>query len=276
MIELEQVSPLLFRFNYHGQRWYYTLDPVTLYPSVTTILDGVLPTSYIVKELIGKYGIEGFNKFMREKADYGTLFHIFCSHYFEFGEITDLQMENFAHDFGRVDFKANYLSLKKDMLSIAKFKEDYNVVPLVNEKPFHYNDGALRFAGTIDLIAEMDINKKRELAIIDFKSGRSGLYDSHGMQLGLYQILAGANGYSATNLINVAPKDWQKEPTYHFKNWKGNKQLDKIGHLIKLFLIDFEEPKEILVFDKTMNGSSAFSKVNIADYVSGFNKNYFN
>lgn len=276
MIELEQVSDLLFRFNYHGQRWYYTLDPVTLYPSVTTILDATTPTSYPVKQLIGQYGMDGFNKFMREKADYGTLFHIFCSHYFEYGEISDMQMEQMADKFGRVDFRANYISLKKDMLSIAKFKEDYDVVPLVNEKPMHYNDGKLRFAGTIDLIAEMTINKQRKKAIIDFKSGKNGFFESHGMQLGFYQLLAGANGHAAVNLINVSPKDWQKEPTYNFKNWKDHKCLDKIGHLIKLFLIDFEEPKEILVFDKTMEGSGAFSKVNIADYVSGFSKNYFN
>jgi len=276
MIQLEQVSELLFRFNYHGQRWYYTLDPVQLYPSVTTILDGTTPMSYALKELIGKYGIEGFNNFMREKADYGTLFHIFVSHYFKYNEITDMQMEQYADKFGRVDFVKNYVALKKDILSIMKFKEDYDVVPLVNEKPFHYNDGKLRFAGTIDLIAEMTINKQRKTAIIDFKSGKHGFFESHGMQLGFYQILARANGHNAVDLINVSPKDWQKEPTYNFKNWKDNKQLDKIQHLIKLFLIDFEEPKEILVFDKTMEGSSAFSKVNIAEYVSTFSKNYIN
>lgn len=276
MIELEQVSDNLFRFNYHGQRWYYTLDPVTLYPSVTTILDATTPTSYAVKELIGKFGMDGFHKFMREKADYGTLFHIFCSHYFEFGEISDMQMEAFAHDFGRVDFRANYISLKKDMLSIMKFKEDYDVTPIVNEKPMAYNDGNLKFAGTIDLIAEMTINKQRKLAIIDFKSGKHGFYESHGMQLGFYQILAGQNGHSAVDLINVSPKDWQKEPTYNFKNWGKDKALDKIKYLINLFLIDFEEPKEILVFENNLNSSHAYSKINIADYVSTFSKNFIN
>ena len=276
MIQLEKVSDNLFRFNYHGQRWYYTLEPVTLYPSVTTILDATTPTPYAVKELIGKYGMDGFHKFMREKADYGTLFHIFVSHYFNHKEITDMQMEAMAYDFGRVDFKANYLSLKKDMLSVIKFAEDYEVVPLVNEKPMHYNDGKLKFAGTIDLIAEMTINKQRKTAVIDFKSGKHGFFESHGMQLGFYQILAGMNGHISVDLINVGPKDWQKEPTYNFKNWGKDKCLNKIKHLINLFLIDFEEPKEILVFESNLDSSHAYSRINIAEYVSTFSKNFIN
>lgn len=141
-------------------------------------------------------------------------------------------------------FKHFRKELKKDILSFLQWIKDYKVRPLAIELMGCYP--RYKVGSAIDLVCTLEDRvegywgevyktdghrgqgykkgdpKKswktiRVLAIVDFKSGKKGFYNSHILQLYLYRrILEEQFGVVVDATYNFAPSDWRTKPAYKF------------------------------------------------------------
>lgn len=291
--------PTVYRFNQRNMRYYFTINDKSLvdfYPSVTTIIDNTTPTSFGLKKLLGDLGVKGFYQMMKEKAKYGTFLHILISDYLKSGNTKEERYFDLDEINGRItlfaeenniDFNISdwEWNIKKDLASLIQFIWDYDVEPIAIEMVGTYKDSKYKFAGAIDLICEMTIKEKgfwgetyksgtkkdepketyqerRVTALIDFKSGKSGFFPDHEIQLQMYKIMAEYSlGIKPEKLYNVAPKAWEKVPTYHIKDQTDSIHAKKIPFLLGAFNVEWEEPKALMLINGKINGNQNMDKV---------------
>jgi len=291
----------VYRFNQNGQRYYFTMinGEVTFAPSVTTIISNSTPMSYGLKKILADKGMEGFNDYMREKADYGTLMHILIADYLSSGNSHDNRHFNFdtieekIAQFVKeknIAYSTQYWQwqMKKDIASLIQFIIDYNVEPIAIELVGTWDNGEYRFAGAIDLLCLMNIREKgfwgevyksgerkgepkesyqerRVKAIVDFKSGKSGFFEDHEIQLHMYKMIAqDALGFNVEKVFNVAPKDWiGATPTYDVKDQTNSTAAQKIPFLLGQFYVDWREPKDLQIISGTTNGQGLSEAVKL-------------
>ncbi len=289
-----------------GEKFTNASGLVTFYPSVTTIIDKTMPTPYSIKKLIADLGMKGYYKMLREKASYGTLLHTLISDYlrsgntkkersFDFDTIKkriELYTEEQKLDFDTAGWE---WQIKKDLASLIQFIWDYNVDPISIEAVGFYKKDEHKYAGAVDLICEMDIEEKgffgevyksgekkgqpketkqirRTTAIVDFKSGKSGFFETHEIQLHMYkQMIQESLGIEAEKVFNVAPKDWHSAPTYSLKDQTDSTAAKKIPYLLNLFNLEWEEPKDFMRMSGKVNGTGAMDNLlkrqPAADYI---------
>jgi len=229
----------LYRLDSYGHRYYYRWqneEPV-FYTSVTTLIRNTLPTSpHLIKWMVAQ-GDKG-KEIAEERADYGTFLHIQCADLLMFGKYDldklSLKIEQFCKS-NKTDVREEWgQDLKKDILSFAQFIIDRQVKPIAIEIClYHPDDG---YAGAIDLVAEMDFNRKRITAIIDLKSGKKGFYESHEIQLGAYREMWQIHfpDKPIDKTFNWSPKDWRTTPSYNLKDQTDSKNISKLPHLVEL------------------------------------------
>lgn len=217
----------LYQLNTKGARYYYVIgddgEP-TFFPSVTTILSEVSPRNPFLEKWRADLGAEKADAYTMERAYYGTFMH---------GQIESL-LVNRSYDLDSLKGElAKYIEreklpstfinysedLKKDILSFAQWVLDYDVQPLCIEESLY---SSLGYAGMIDLVCTLKPtpkSKDRIVAMVDFKSGRNGFYESHIHQLYLYKDMWLENfpDIPIQSVFNWSPKDWRKSPTYNFK-----------------------------------------------------------
>lgn len=248
----------LYQLNTRGERFYYTLNDEgtpTFYPSVTTILQEVMPRNIFLEKWRAELGWEKANAYMQERANYGTFMHaqiekLLVARSYDL----DLLKAELAKYIEREQLPSEFINyaedLKKDILAFAQFMKDYDVRPLCIEQSLYSTKG---YAGMIDLVCSMRVctideeKKAREkkgekwsekdeekyteriVAMVDFKSGRNGFYESHIHQLYLYKDMWEENypDLPIQSVFNWSPKDWRKNPSYNFKC-----QDDAISHEI--------------------------------------------
>lgn len=245
------------RFSYSGKRYYYNDKAPLLATSVTTILSDVLPEGYAVKKLISEMGLSGFNKFMHERACYGTAMHTLVNQYLESADTPeqrhlsvdaierhlrviipearlDVSLDNWKYD------------LTRDLLAIVQFFRDHKVQPIMIEPVVASNSLGLYYAGAIDLVCTMAVQVKGYFgevyksgdrkgqpketndvqlvtAIVDYKSGKNGFRASHEAQLAMYKHALCETKpefkKKFIRLFNLSPKDWTGDtPTYTLKD----------------------------------------------------------
>lgn len=238
----------LYQLNASGTRYYFTLDDEgvpTLYPSVTTILHEVSPRNPYLEKWKAEMGLEKAEAYTQERANYGTFMH---------GQIEKLlvartyDLDNLKSELAKYIEREqlplsfiNYAEdLKKDILAFAQFVIDYDVIPLCIEQSLYSKKG---YAGMIDLVCSMRVYTKDEeakarekkgekwtdkdeekytkriIAMVDFKSGRNGFYESYIHQLYLYRDMWAEHypDLPIQSVFNWSPKDWRKTPSYNFK-----------------------------------------------------------
>jgi hypothetical protein len=251
MITIEEVKALYFdpdalieppyklkRMDIAGKRWYYSIDEnkIKFYGSVTTMIHDTLPTSpYLVKWMVENG--ENAEVIRDEKASYGTLMHIIISEYL-LGKV-DISFNSIANKCLYAGLNLNYAyELQKDVLAFAKFCEDYKVKPIGVEIGLKSDISML--AGTVDLVCWMNYGRDRITAIIDFKSGKKGFWESHEIQLHCYKDIWHENypDVIIDNVFNWSPKDWRKEPTYTLKDQTDANSAQKLPYMINMFRID--------------------------------------
>ena len=264
----------IYRLQGEGNRYYYTFNSEgepTFYISVTTMIKQTLPTSQHLIKWIAEKGYDESKEYTDERANYGTFLHI---------EIAKLLInESYDLDKLKNELKA-YLAeqklpdsfiewheeLKKDLLAFAQFMIDHDVKPLAIEIILtNPNDG---YAGAIDLVCELTIEEKgfwgetyksgankgepketkkevRKRAIIDFKSGRKGFYESSEIQLHAYKRMWDLHfdQYPVDILLNWSPKNWITAPSYNLKDQTGSKNAEKLDYLVQLAAIEDEKRK---------------------------------
>lgn len=260
------------------------LDCVRFFPSVTTIIKNSTPTSYGLIKLHEEKG-KDFAKWFAGKGHYGTIMHIILGEFILNKTININEIEDIIDDYcvsHKVSPDTNewYWNIKKDVLAICKFFKDYNVTPIATEivgiyqDPFNDN---IKFAGTIDLICELTIKEKgfwgevyksgpnagtpkettlerRALAIVDFKSGKSGFFEDHEIQLHMYRMIAEQSlEIYPTVLMNVAPNDWESGLTYKVKQQQDSPLATKIPYLLGAYFNDYKEPKNFIKYADTLN-----------------------
>lgn len=248
-------------------------DP-RIYMSVTSILSKFLATPPSLIKWYAINGLEWCERYKNEAALYGTFMH---SQYLKFVLEKVYKFENINKDinayleanrikpnqdcilFERNDTFENIFRdmIKSDICSFMQFCIDVNLQPIAMEVVLKSNKG---YAGAIDMVAYMDIDvkghhgetyksgdkkglpkettiKKRVLAIIDYKSGRKGFYESHEWQLKMYQDMWNENfpEFKVEYIFNFAPNTWTGDiPTYKLKDQTGLIDDEEISLFISL------------------------------------------
>ena len=235
----------LFRVDGSGNRYYYTSDESgqpTFYMSVTSFLSSVMPTSQFLTDWRVRLGKEESEEAARIAACYGTYLHILIGQFMREGVYdhgnTPLALDEYMRYEG---IPARYYGpwledLESDMLAFAAFAVERKLRPLAIEFPVCHPAG---LAGMIDLVGIIEFNRRDVVAVIDFKSGRKGFWDSHEAQLHTYRMmwneLFRGTAFEAEMVFNWSPKAWRTAPTYDLKNQTDSVQAANVPHYIQLF-----------------------------------------
>lgn len=222
------VSPYrIKRVQKGGDRYYctYQEEEPKFYLSVTSFTSKCLPNPYLSKWR-GDLGNELADFKSELAADYGTFMHI------EIGDFIKNGNYNFDDADERViDYLLSHdLSMKlmsewidkihNDMLSFAAFCIKHEVQTIACEFPIVSDKWKL--GGCIDYPCSMLFRKKRVNAIVDFKSGRKGFYESHELQLKVYREMWNetfGDIIPMTHIFNWAPTEWKcGVPKFKLKN----------------------------------------------------------
>lgn len=265
----------IYQLNTDGHRYYYRFvngEPV-FYPSVTTMLKQVMPTSPFLIQWMLANGAEGATEKRDLAAAYGTFMHI------QFEQL----IINRSYDFDKVpELLKTYIEsenlpdkvfwdwadkIRKDVLAFAQFVKDWNVKPLAIEIGLVHPQ--LHYAGCVDMPCVMTDPKKGDTfrAIVDFKSGRKGFWEEHELQLHLYKDMWNVNFQDTPieRVFNFSPKDWRKDkPTYNFKEQTDSENAAKIPHLLALAAIEDEKRDNTLT---VVSGVLNLDEGRIADNV---------
>lgn len=251
----------VYQLNTDGYRYYYRFDEKgepTFYPSVTTLLSAVMPTSPYLIQWMMQNGKEGAEEKRDLAAAYGTFMHgqfeeVIINRRYDFDEAPEalrkyIERENLPDKV----FNDWLVKIRKDILAFAQFVKDYNVRPLAVEiglvhPKFHY-------AGCVDMPCIMTDPKTKEdfRAIVDFKSGRKGFYEEHELQLALYTMMWNVNfpEVPIIRFFNFSPKDWRKTPSYNLKEQTNSVNIKKIPYLLELAAIEDEKRDNTLTIVK--------------------------
>ena len=247
----------IYQLNTESYRYYYRFDengdPV-FYPSVTTLLRQVMPTSPFLIKWMLENGKEQADEKRDLAAAYGTFMHIqferlIINRKVNFdtmpAELLDyMQRENLPEKV----FTEWIGKIRKDILSFAQFVKDYKVRALAIEIGLAHPE--YHFAGCIDLPCIMADPKtgKDFTAIVDFKSGRKGFWEEHELQLHLYKMMWEVNfpDLPIAKVFNFSPKDWRTKPTYNLKDQTDSVNAKKIPHLLALATIEDEKRENTL------------------------------
>lgn len=217
----------LYQLNTKGERYYYVIgedgEP-RFFPSVTTILGEVSPRNPFLEKWRAEMGLDKAAAYTQERAYYGTFLHsviekLLVARTFDLDTLKAELAKYIEREQLPTDFINYAEDLKKDILAFAQFVKDYDVQPLCIEESLYSERG---YAGCIDLVCTMKVSPKKEeriVAMVDFKSGRNGFYESHVHQLYLYKDMWLENfpEIPIQSVFNWSPKDWRKSPSYNFK-----------------------------------------------------------
>lgn len=272
----------VFRLNTSGNRYYYTFPDEHSEPqffvSVTTFIGQTLPTSpHLIKWAVDNFNsTEEKNAYVEERAKYGTFMHTQIADFlinrkYDLDKLRGRLRDYIESEQLPADFIHHADELKKDMLAFAQFCIDTNLKPLAIEIVLtHPTDG---YAGAIDLACEFDgelkgdwgevfksgkkkgqprITKKkmRVSALMDFKSGRKGFWESSQIQLGAYREMWNARfpDYPINNIFNWSPKEWRGSvPTYNLEDQSNANSLRKLPHLVELAKIENHDMSNTVV-----------------------------
>lgn len=267
----------VFRINTNGNRYYYTFNEdgePQFFTSVTTFIKQTLPTSPQLIKWIADMGYEESQAYAAERASYGTFMHIQFADFlinktYDLDKLKGKLKEYIDNEKLPSSFIPHSDELKKDMLAFAKFCHDTELKPLAIELVLtHPTDG---YAGAIDLVCELTAEtsgffgevfksgkkkgqprktKKvdRVKAIIDFKSGRKGFYESSQIQLGAYREMWNKRHPETEihHIFNFAPKEWRTAPSYTCTDQTESKSLAKLPHLVELAAIENADKDQIV------------------------------
>jgi hypothetical protein len=274
LLRVDPPNPI-WRLNNNGRRWYFTLiDNVPkLYASVTTFIKQSLPQAPQLMKWIADVGYDESRAIMEEKAHYGTFMHIqiaelLIKREYDLDKLR-IRMLQYAKEHNIPDsFVEQSKEMAKDILAFAQFAKDCEVEPLAIEIVlYHPEDG---YAGAIDLVCKMTVEesgyfgevyktgeqkgqpkltkgKVEVRAIVDFKSGRKGFYESHEIQLQAYKEMWDIHfpTMPINRLYNWSPKDWRDRPSYNLTDQTNKKSLRKLPYLVAIAKLENKGAEEM-------------------------------
>jgi hypothetical protein len=269
------------RVNFGQGRSYIKIEqdgtlaqPFRLYTSLTTSIAQSMPTPKALEDWKFQHGKKEADRLMKVAANYGTMMHIEIGK-FIMEKVYDLDLcdqvvENYTSDnnFWDNDCTGWAHKLKEDMLAFVQFYSDYEVIPLGLEYVLLSDQRG--FGTPIDLVCLLTVTedgldydnpyksgdrkgqprevkiKVQKRAIINFKSGRKGFYETHGIQMECERLLWDEN-FPASPIdiaMNWAPADWKTAPKYKIKEWQGTTSNEEIEAILKLAQIRYQAKAE--------------------------------
>lgn len=239
--EYQQIqSPFMIKRIQKGKERYYTVSDDAVpkfYMSVTSFTSRALSNPNL-SSWREKLGTELADKKSKDAADYGTFMHIqigdfIKNGFYDFDALDDIVCDYIVSNNLDLSFTGEWINkIHNDLLSFAQFCIDKQVQTIAVEFPIVSDEFML--GGVIDYPCSLVFGGKRVNAIIDFKSGRKGFYDSHELQLKLYKDMWNnmfGDIIQMTHIFNWSPKDWRGcTPTYHLKN-QTNGVLAHLGYV---------------------------------------------
>lgn len=269
------------RVNFGQGRSYIKIEqdgslaqPFRLYTSLTTSIAQSMPTPKALEDWKFQNGKKEADRLMKVAAHYGTMMHIEIGNFIKEG-VYDLDaceevVQNYTSDNNFWDNDCNEWAhkLKEDMLAFVQFYNDFEIVPLGLE--YVLLSDSRGFGTPIDLVCLMTVTengldhndpyktgprkgeprevkvKKQKRAIINFKSGRKGFYETHGIQMECEKLLWDENFPESPIDIamNWAPADWKTTPSYKTKEWQGTTSQAEIDAILKLAQIRYQAKAE--------------------------------
>lgn len=278
---LREPAYRLFQLNSDDHRYYYRYfnEEIRFYPSVTTLIKQVLPTSPQLIDWMIANGKDGSIEKRDLAAAYGTFMHgqfelLIINRRYDFDNVPAvlsdyLERENLPEKV----FNEWLTKVRRDVLAFAQFIKDWNVRPLAVEVSLCSEKG---FAGCVDLPCLMTDSKTGEdfTAIVDFKSGRKGFWQEHEIQLHLYRMMWNENfpDCQIDRVFNFSPKDWRKTPSYNLKDQTKSKNAAKIPHLLALAELMYADKDDSLtvisgVLDLAKPIESNYKSMSLADVI---------
>jgi hypothetical protein len=249
-------------------------NPFRLYTSLTTSIAQSMPTPKALEDWKFQHGKKEADRLMKVAAHYGTMMHIEIGKFIK-EKVYDLDscnevVEDYTseNNFWDNDCVEWQHKLKEDMLAFAQFYNDYEVIPLGLEYVLLSDERG--FGTPIDLVCFLTVTedgfdyndpyksgprkgeprevkvKVQKRAIINFKSGRKGFYETHGIQMECERLLWDENFPDSPIdvAMNWAPADWKTNPTYKVKEWQGTTSKEEIEAILKLAQIRYQSKAE--------------------------------
>lgn len=260
-----------FRINEDG-----TLAmPFRLHTSLTTTIAQSLPDSRFLLDWKLSLGKAESERYSRMKADYGTLMHEQIGVFIKSGGSWDLEsagevVQRYVEEHGLVypEIITWERDLQKDLMAFGVFYDERRVKPLGLEYVLLSQTG---YGTPIDLVCELDTDNGRKRAVINFKSGRKGFYESHEIQMEFERQLWNENfpDMPCEIACNWAPNDWRTKPSYKLKEWDGA-VAEQIPHIIALAEVRYArvaERRKYKVFSGNANGGGTITEMNVQEYV---------
>lgn len=276
--------PVLYRADYDGGRHYYkvTDSGLVFFDSWTSVIDRMLGYDVGLVTWIAGMGWEASQKYMKERAHYGTILHILIGEFLKNGRMDIERGVSFhATSYAMTEKLDTALTnswlgdLRRDLLSFVQFVHEKELTPIAVEMPLALDEWSI--AGTIDLVCTLKFGQKRITAIVDIKSGRKGFYPSHRYQLHGYKMTWEANfpDMPIDMVFNWSPKDWTGDtPTYNFTNQTKCDEGAALPHLLAMHRVFNSKvsPGEIVVCEGDVvlgeAAQSAWRKVNLAEILA--------
>ena len=272
---LKEPAYRLFQLNSDGYRYYYRFNDAgepEFYPSVTTLLEQVMPTPAALLDWMIANGKDGSTEKRDLAAAYGTFMHgqfetLIINRRYDFDSVPAALLAYMEREHIPESVFAEWLpKIRKDVLAFAQFIKDWNVKPLAVEIGLYHPK--YHYAGCLDLPCIMTDPKteKSFVAIVDFKSGRKGFYEEHELQLHLYREMWNVHypDNPVTRVFNFSPKDWRKAPTYNLKDQTDSVNARKLPYLLALATIEDEKRDNTLTI---VRGVLDLDKGKIADNI---------
>lgn len=243
-------------------------NPFRLYTSLTTAINACAPMEKPLLQWYVDNGLAEADRLLKMSQHYGTLFHIILGQFLIIGSVNLDELQDKVevylsdNDYWQPECAGWGNDLRYDVLAFTQFCADYKVKPLgieyvlLSEK---YNFGTL-----IDLVCDMQIPVKGfygenyktgprkgqpkettqylpKRGIINFKSGRHAFYRSNGIQLFAEKLLWEENfpDMPLDGCYNWSPKDWTSTPSYNFKDWTGEIELEEVDSIMRLAQLRF-------------------------------------
>lgn len=247
---------VLFRLDNHGGRYYYCYDDngkVKIFRGVTSFISEVLPKSEHLIKWAADMGYEESKIELDFRADYGTYMHTKILEMAAVGGVDlgkNLEAETrerlmaLGHS-PRLHTQAWTDDIRNDILAFAQWVRDFEVQFVAFEMPLASD--TIGLAGSIDLVCIMNAKaytdktpvekRERVKAIVDFKSGRKGFYESHELQLAVYRKIWNENfpGFPVTRVFNWSPKEWKTSPTYNFTDQTDKASDALVNNLLEVY-----------------------------------------
>lgn len=292
---------IVYRFTHNNNRFYYTLDETgepRMHISLTTLIRATVPKAEHLIKWIADMGYKESRQYMQERADYGSLMHIAFATLVKEGKYDFDKTEEICKEYADKEgymFKDEWVEdLNDDISGFMQFLIDYKVKPLALEMVLVSKSG---FGTLIDLVCEMTIQEngfwgeiyksgprkgepketkqdKVVTALLNYKSGRKGVYEESEIQLEFEKRLFEENfpDIKIEKTYNYSPTEWRTEPGYKLTDQTDSVNKDKADHLLAIGQIELM--KKIPVFKKITGAVKVgempkIQYVNAIDYLRG-------